>query len=145
MCNDVVQRARILRETTALANQSIGAPFYYDLEIGTRVIGNLDHSDPISKQAHAQLLKMIEVIPSDLLKIRLVSRIAYRRLLYGDKSTFDELMQQFILPKIKSNSPSVMKDRVISEMAVAIFKVSEQEACDVLQSLPYRWRNYAWQ
>lgn len=139
------ERACSLRDTTALANQSIGASFYHCLEISTRVIGRLDLSDPKSKETYNQLLKMIDVIPSDLLKVRLASRVAYRRYLCGDKNTFDELMQQFVLPKIRASCPSLMKDRVINEIAVAIFKSSEQETHDTLQSLSYLWRNYAWQ
>lgn len=139
------QNAVALRETLALANQTIGSMFLETLLTTVKVAGHIELNNAMEKQAWNDLFQLIDLLPSRLLKCLIVSKIALARFYKkGDKENFDRLIQDHVLSEIQIASPSDLKNRIIGNISVAIYEYSPEEAFRLVKMLPYNQRNFAW-
>lgn len=138
------EEAKILRDTSSLANQTIGSMYSRLLEIAARVAGELDFSFDEHRSTWNHMLALIDHIPSSLLRARILARVALARLRNGDKITFDKLMRDQVLETLQSAHHSELYYRVAVNIGAALFEYSRSDARAILNSLPYHFRNTAW-
>lgn len=144
LANLMYQSAVTLRETSSLANQTIGTMFFETLLVSVKTIGFIDIQLIAEKQIWNDIFQLIDQIPSRLLKCYIVSKIALARLYKrGDKETFDNLVQDYVLREIQLSAPSDLKNRMIANISLAIYEYSPEEAFRLVEVLPYNQRNIA--
>lgn len=139
------EKAVDLRETSVLANQTLGGMFLETLQTGIRSVGFIDIQQEEGALVWGELMQLVELIPSRSLKAYVVSRIALTRLYKkGDKDTFNRLMQDHVLTALQVLPASDIKNRVIANIAIALYEYSPEEAVRLIKLLPYNQRNFAW-
>jgi len=139
------EKAVELRETAALANQTLGVMFFETLQTTIRATAFIDIHLEDGKHIWNELLQLVELIPSRSLKIYILSRIALARLYKkSDKETFDRLMQDHVLSELQFLATSDIKNRIVSNISTAIYEYSPEEAVKLIKMLPYNQRNFAW-
>jgi hypothetical protein len=141
---DIHNKSKALRNTTSLANQSIGFMYYETLKIASRAVGGLNFSDNNSRDTWEKLIQCIELLPSNLLRNTLFCQLAMARLRIGDKKSFDELVQEKILPLLQLSPWSELNCLVITDLALPIFEFSPEEAQLIVSKLPYLLQNNTW-
>lgn len=145
LAKQLYQNAVTLRETSALANQTIGTMFFETLLATVKVVGHIEPNHDTQKQVWDDLFQLIDLLPSRLLKCYIVSKIALARLYKkGDKENFDRLIQDHVLGEIQIISPSDFKNRTIANISIALYEYSPEEAFRLVKMLPYNQRNFAW-
>lgn len=140
---ELYERSKSLRNTSSLANQSIASIFFHLLGLAIRSVGEIDLSNQAAKSSWEQLLTSVDLLPSALLRTYLIARIALARLRQGDKTTFDSLLRDKVLPVMRSSVPSNLRDSITADIAPAIFEYSRDETENLLRPLPYVMRNNA--
>lgn len=145
LAKQLYQNAVTLRETSALANQTIGTMFFDTLLATVKTVGHIELNRDKEKQVWDDLFQLIDLLPSRLLKCYIVSKIALARLYKkGDKENFDRLIQDHVLSEIQVISPSDFKNRTIANISIALYEYSPEEAFRLVKMLPYNQQNFAW-
>jgi len=141
---ELYDAAKELRNTSAVASQSIGTIYYETLELATRLAGYMDLTKEDAQGVWRQLLSAITIVPSKLLQARLLALSALGQLRNGDKKTFDEMIRSRVLPVLHSAPQSELYEQVLVDGALAVFEYSQEEAKNLLSKLSYESRNHAW-
>lgn len=139
------EKAVELRETTALANQTLGSMFFQTLQTAVKTVGFIDIQHEYEKHIWGELLQLVELIPSRSLKVYVLSKIALARLYKkGDKDTFNQLMQDHVLTELQILPSSDIRNRVVANISTALYEYSPEEAIKLIKLLSYNQRNFAW-
>jgi hypothetical protein len=141
---ELYDKTRTLRDTSSLANQTIGNMYYRLLGLAVRAGSRLDLTMEAAKVAWSDLLALVYYVPSSLLRVQLYAMAALGRLWQGDKTTFDSLMRDSVMPVINTELTSDIEMQVVANIAPAIFEYSRSAAKSILDQLPYVLRNNAW-
>ncbi|MDO9086015.1 MAG: hypothetical protein Q7U53_07410 [Anaerolineaceae bacterium] len=142
--DEIYQRTKSIKHTSTLSNESIGVIYFETLKLAGRLVGDLDLNIGDSRNLWNLLLKAIEILPALQIKLFLFSQFAISRLKSGDKKTFDELINNKILPGINLLPLSDVFYSIISDIALAIFEFSPEEAKNWVEKLPYIIQNVTW-
>lgn len=137
-------RARALRDTSSLANQTIGNMYYHLIRVALRAGVHLDLASEAAQGVWHELLALIEHVPSSWLRVQLTAQAALGRLWQGDKTTFDGLMRDSVMPMVRTQLTADIEMRVMVSIAAAIFEYSRSDAKAIIKQLPYVLRNDAW-
>ncbi len=134
-----------LRETTVLANQTLGSMFLETLQTAIRSVGFIDIQKEDGRFIWDELLQLVELIPSRSLKAYVLSKIALARLYKkGDRDTFNRLMQDHVLTELQILPSSEIRNRVVANISIALYEYSAEEAVKLIKLLSYNQRNFAW-
>jgi hypothetical protein len=145
LAGELYEAAVALRESTGLANQPVGRLYVDTLRPTARLAGFLSLDSELGSQAWGNLLGAVDRIPSRLLRLHLLARIALARLYgQGDKANFDSLMRDHVLRELHASPPSHQRNRAITACLPAVYEYSPEEALRLVDTLPYLQRNFAY-
>jgi hypothetical protein len=142
--HEFYEKLHVLRSASVMANQSLASMIFHTVKLAVRFATRLNLLDTEGVTGWDQVLKCIEQIPSPTLRALLYSQCALGRLRYGDRSTFDTLVRDRVLPEIAKATPSDFKSGLLATIVPAVFEYSREEAAIIVRDLPYDLVNAAW-
>ena len=139
------EKAHLLRDQTIFANQSIASMLFSLLTIMAKVSVNLNLQKETDKGVFEKIINLIKKVPSVYFRAYLFAQVAGARLLYGDITNYNDIVQKYLYNELVKFNKSNLAERILINILWVLFEYSQSDARDRVNNLPYTLRSQAWE